>query len=196
VSATEHTAHGSEPEQDDELTTVVRDLADRIEALQADVRRLGGPGLPSGDPGWSGEDAVPPTTPSYAWVASIGAPVRRRRAVPRLFLEVLFLIGVAAAATIAELDAATIAALMAGSWVLVALIEWAGSRADRRRDVMPLIEPIEPIAPAEPLPADPSWFVPPVEHTLVEPPADSPTAITRLPPPPDIDVTVERPPDA
>ena len=194
MSATEHTAHGSDPGQDDELTTVVRDLSDRIEALQADVRRLGGPGLPSGDPGWSSEDTDPPTAPSYAWVTSIGAPVRRRRTVPRLFLEVLFLIGVAVAATIAELDAATIAGVMAGSWALVALIEWAGSRADRRRDIVP---PIEQIAPAEPLPADPSWFVPPVEHTLVEPSADSPTAVTRLPPPPsDIDSTVDRPPDS
>ena len=194
MSATEHTEHGSPPEQDDELSTAVRELADRIEALQADVRRLGGPGLPTSESGWSGEDAVPPTAPSYAWVSSIGAPARRRRAVPRLFLEVLFLIGVATAATLAELEAPAIAGLMAGSWVLVALIEWAGSRADRRRDVVPLIEPI---APAEPLPADPSWFVPPVEHTLVEQPADSPTAVTRLPPPPpDIDATVERPPDA
>jgi hypothetical protein len=196
VSATEHTEHGSPPEQDDELSTAVRELADRIEALQADVRRLGGPGLPSGDPGWSGEDAVPPTAPSYAWVSSIGAPVRRRRSVPRLLLEVVFLIGVATAATVAELEAPAIAGLMAGSWVLVALIEWAGSRADRRRDVVPLIEPI---APAEPLPADPSWFVPPVEHTLVEQAADSPTAVTRLPPPvddQDIDATVERPLDA
>ncbi len=194
MSATEHTAHGSEPEQDDELTTVVRDLSDRIEALQADVRRLGGPGLPSGDPGWTSEETVPPAAPSYAWVTSVGAPVRRRRTVPRLFLEVVFLIGVAAAATIAELDAPTIAGVMAGSWVLVALIEWAGSRADRRRDLAP---PIEQIAPVEPLPADPSWFVPPVEHTLVEPSADSPTAVTRLPPPPsDIDSTVERPPDS
>lgn len=192
MSATEHTAHGSDPEQADDLTTVVRDLSDRIEALQADVRRLGGPGLPSGDPGWGGEETEPPVAPSYAWVTSIGAPVRRRRTVPRLFLEVLFLIGVAVAATIAELDAPTIAGLMAGSWVLVALIEWAGSRADRRRDVAPRIEQI---APAEPLPADPSWFVPPVEHTLVEPSTDSPTAVTRLPPAPsDIESTVERPP--
>ena len=194
MSATEHTAHGSDPEQDDELTTVVRDLADRIEALQADVRRLGGPGLPSDEAAWSGESAGPATAPSYAWVASVGAPLRRRRAVPRLFLEVLFLIGVAAGAAIAELDAPTIAALMVGSWVLVALIEWAGSRADRRRDAIPMMEPT---APAEPLPADPSWFVPPVEHTLVEPAAESPTAVTRLPPPvADIDATVERAPDA
>jgi hypothetical protein len=180
--------------QADELTSVVRDLSDRIEALQADVRRLGGPGLPSGEPGWSSEETGPPEAASYAWVTSVGAPVRRRRTVPRLFLEVLFLIGVAVAATIAELDAPAIAGLMAGSWALVALIEWAGSRADRRRDIVP---PIEQIAPAEPLPADPSWFVPPVEHTLVEPSADSPTAVTRLPPPPsDIDSTVERPPDS
>jgi hypothetical protein len=194
MSATEHTAHGSEPEQDEELTAVVRELSDRIEALQADVRRLGGPGLPSEEDGWRGEAAGAAPTPSYAWVTSIGAPVRRRRAVPRLFLEVVFLIGVAVAVTIAELDAPTIAAVMVGSWVLVALIEWAGSRADRRPDAVPTIEPI---APAEPLPADPSWFVPPVEHTLVEPAADSPTAVTRLPPPqPDIEATVERPPDA
>lgn len=193
MSATEHTAHGRPPEQEDELTTVVRDLSDRIEALQADVRRLGGPGLPAGEPGWEGEVASQPSASSYAWVSSVGAPIRQRRAVPRLFLEVLFLIGVATAATIAEPDVPTIAGLMVGSWVLVALIEWAGSRADRHRDAVPRIEPI---APAEPLPADPSWFVPPVEHTLVEPAADSPTAVTRLPPPAqDIDATVERPPD-
>ena len=191
MSATEHTAPGRGPDADDELTTVVRELSDRIEALQADVRRLGGPGLPAAEPGWGSEDAGQSTAPSYAWVSSIGAPVRRRRTVPRLLLEVLFLAGVAAAAAIAELDAAQIAGLMAASWLLVALIEWAGSRADRGRDAIPHIEGV---APAEPLPADPSWFVPPVEHTLVEPAADSPTAVTRLPPPPqDLDETVERP---
>ena len=194
MSATEHTAHGRQPEQDDELTTVVRELSDRIDALQADVRRLGGPGLPASEPGWDGEAAGPVAAPSYAWVSSVGPPVRRRRTVPRLFLEVVFLIGVATAATIAELDAVVIAGLMAGSWALVALIEWAGSRADRRRDVVPRIEAV---APAEPLPADPSWFVPPVEQTLIEPAADSPTAVTRLPPAAqDVETTIERAPDA
>ena len=108
MTATEQTSHGRDPEP--ELTQVVRDLADRIEALQADVRRLGGPGLPSTEPGWIGEDDSPPTAPSYAWVGSIGAPVRRRPGVPRLFLEVLFLAGVATAAALAELDALVIAA--------------------------------------------------------------------------------------
>jgi len=191
LSATEHTAPGRGPDADDELTTVVRDLSDRIEALQADVRRLGGPGLPAGDLGWSSEEAAQPVVPSYAWVSSIGAPVRRRRTIPRLPLEVLFLVGVAAAAAIAKLDAEKIAGLMAASWVLVALIEWAASRADRVRDAVPYVEHVTP---AGPLPADPSCFVPPVEHTLVEPAGDSPTAVTRLPPPqPEIEETVERP---
>jgi hypothetical protein len=189
MTATERTAHGRDPDPDIELTRVVRDLADRIEALQADVRRLGGPGLPSAEPGWTEEDARPTTTPSYAWVSSIGAPVRRRPAVPRVLLEVLFLAAVATAAALAELDAPVIAGVMAGAWTLVALIEWAASRAEQRRDRIPALALG---APPEPRPADPSWFVPPVEHTLVESAADSPTAVTKLPPA-DLEATGERP---
>lgn len=189
MTATEQTAHGREPEA--ELTQVVLELADRIEALQADVRRLGGPGLPTAEPGWSDEAAPPSAGPSYAWVSSLGAPVRRRPGVPRVLLEVLFLAGVAAAAALAELEAPVIAGLMAVAWALVALIEWAASRAERSRNT---ISRFEPVAAPEPAPADPSWFVPPVEHTLLEPAADSPTAVTKLPPTQqDSDVTVERP---
>ncbi len=193
MSATERTAHGRAPEPDAELTAVVRELADRIETLQADVRRLGGPGLPTAEPGWSDEEAGPAITPSYAWVSSLGAPIRRRPEVPRLLLEVLFLAGVAIAAAVAKLDAGAIAAVMAAAWVLVALIEWAASRADRRRQGIPLFAPAAPLTAPVPMPADPSWFVPPVEHTLLEPAADSPTAITKLPPA-DLDATVDRPP--
>jgi hypothetical protein len=190
VTATEETAHGREP--DPGLADVVRELADRIEALQADVRRLGGPGLPASEPGWNDEPDDPATAGSYAWVSAVSAPVRKRPAVPRLLLEVLFLVGVAAAAAIAKLDAAAIAAVMVGSWVLVALIEWTASRADRRRDAIPSYAPALPVGqPA----ADPSWFVPPVEHTLLEPAPDSPTAVTKLPPAPDdLEATVERRP--
>lgn len=190
MSATEHTAHGREP--DPELTDLVRELSDQVEALRADVRRLGGPGLPASEPGWDDEGDDPPPTPSYAWVSSVGAPVRRRPTVPRLLLEVLFLIGVATAAAVAELDAPVIAGLMASSWALVALIEWAASRADRKRDAIPSYAPAPPV---EPRAADPAWFVPPVEHTLLEPAADSPTAVTKLPPAPDdLEATVERRP--
>ena len=135
---------------------------------------------------------IPASTPSFAWVSSVGAPVRRRPTVPRLLLEVLFLIGVATAAAIAELDALVIAGVMAASWILVALIEWAASRADHRRDAIPTFAPAPPV---EQRAADPSWFVPPVEHTLLEPAPDSPTAVTKLPPAPqDLEATAERPP--
>ena len=195
--AAETTQHGDEPAAEtgaeatpDALASAVQELTDRIEALQADVRRLGGPGLPPSEPGWESEDDDP-VAPSYAWVSSIPAPVRRRRPVPRLLLEVLFLAAAATAAAIAELEAAAIAAVMIGAWVLVALIEWAASRADRRRDEIP---GLMPLLTAEPAAADPAWFVPPVEQTLIEPGADSPTAVTRLPPAPDdLDVTVDRP---
>ena len=198
MSAAEHTAHGDEPTVEpeapeapaaDALASAVRELTDRIEALQADVRRLGGPGLPHTEPGWESEEPDP-VAPSYAWVSSIPAPVRRRRAVPRLLLEVLFLAAAATAAAISELDAAAIAAVMIGAWVLVALIEWAASRADRRRDEIP---EIVPLLQAEPPSADPAWFVPPVEQTLIETTGET-TAVTRLPPAPDdIEATVERP---
>ena len=138
MSATEHTAHGSEP------GAGRRADHGRPRPVRSDRGPAGR--RPPARRAWSSRGRalagaarrpVQPAAPSYAWVSSIGAPVRRRRAVPRLFLEVLFLVGVAAAATLAELDAPAIAGLMAGSWVLVALIEWAGSRADRRRDVVP-----------------------------------------------------------
>ena len=195
MSATEHTAHGeiSGPaDETSELAASVRALSDRIEALQADVRRLGGPGLPSGDVGWDGQDEQPGPSPSHTWVGSVSAPVRRRPSVPRLLLEILFLAAVAAAAAVAKLDAPVIAGVMAGAWLLVALIEWAAARAELRSQEVP---GFAPRAAAEPLPADPSWFVAPVEHTLVEPAPDSPTVVTRLPPPADdLDATVERRP--
>ncbi len=189
MTATEQTAHGREPEP--ELTDVVRELSDRIEALQADVRRLGGPGLPASEPGWS-DDEDDAAAPSFAWVSAVSPPVRRRPTVPRLLLEVLFLAAVATASAVAELDAAQIAAVMTGAWVLVALIEWAAARADRNRDAIPIYVPAMPVErPA----TDPAWFVPPVEHTLLEPAAESPTTVTKLPPAPDdLEATVERRP--
>lgn len=190
MTATERTAHGREP--DPGLTDVIRELSDQVEALRADVRRLGGPGQPASEPGWSDEPGDSAPTPSYAWVSSVGAPVRRRRTVPRLLLEVLFLIGMATAAAVAEFDAPVIAGLMLASWLLVAVIEWAASRADRKRDEIPSYAPA---AAVEMRASDPAWFIPPVEHTLLEPAPDSPTAVTKLPPAPeDLEPTVERRP--
>lgn len=193
MSLPEHTQPGSGSDTAADLAGSVRELADRIEALQADVRRLGGPALPTAEPGW--DDMEQGTGPSsYAWVGAIEPPVRRRPAVPRLLLEVLFLAAVAVAAGLADLDAAEIAAVMAGAWVLVALIEWASSRADRSRDTFaPMTAPPSPA----PVAADPAWFVPPVEHTLLEAPDDSVTAVSKLPSvAEELDATVERSPGA
>lgn len=191
MSATERTQAGADPAGD--VADSVRVLADRIEALQADVRRLGGPALPDGGPGWDDQiDVEAAAAASYAWVGALEAPVARRPAVPRLLLEVLFLAAVAVAAALADLDAPVIAGVMVGAWVLVALIEWAASRADRRREELVLLPAP---APPAPVPADPAWFTPPVEQTLLETPADSVTAVSKLPPAPqDVDATVERPP--
>ena len=48
-----------------------------------------------------------------------------RRNVRRFVLEVLFLAGVAAALTVADLRPAAVIGLMAAAWVVVALLEWA-----------------------------------------------------------------------
>ena len=42
----------------------------------------------------------------------------------------------AAAAASADLDPVAIAGVMVGAWVLVALIEWAASRADLRQEYL------------------------------------------------------------
>jgi hypothetical protein len=170
----------SEPQADDVAGALAR-LEEQVTQLHEEVRRL--------DPGAASvDDHVPPPTPgSYAWVGALDPPVRRRPQVPRLLLEGLFLAAVAAAAAIADLDPAAIGGVMVGAWVLVALIEWAASRADRRPE-----QPVYVAAPGVPAAADPAWFSPPVEHTLLES-ADGDTAVTRLPPRlDDAEATVEQ----
>jgi hypothetical protein len=180
----------AEPAAGGDVAESLRELSSRIEQLQGEVRRQGTV-LPV--PATAAEAS---TEPSYAWLSALEPPQRRRPAVPRLVLEVLFLAAVAVAAALAELDAAAIAGVMAVAWVLVALIEWASSRADRRRADIMLRPPPEP---PQPLPADPSWYVPPVEHTLLETPALESTGSGRLPaapredePAPAVETTAER----
>jgi hypothetical protein len=158
----------------------LRRLGSRVETLQTEVRRLATPSLPPAEHGWADESSAAPV--SYAWLSALEAPTRRTPQVPRLVLEGLFLIACASAAGLAELDAVAIAAVMVGAWVLVALIEWAASRADRRREQLFAAPPLVTQA-QQPVPSDPSWFVPPVEHTLLDnaESTDSVTAVTSLP---------------
>jgi hypothetical protein len=163
-------------------------LEEQVTALRSEVRRLGAVGtLPAAAP--APDDPQPVLPAAYAWLGAVDPPVKRRPQVPRLLLEGLFLAAAATAAAIAELDAVAIAGVMVGAWVIVALIEWAASRAERRP------EPAVYVPPA-PLPAapDPAWFSPPVEHTLLDVAADdNVTEVTRLPPVGDeIEATAER----
>lgn len=162
-------------------------LEEQVTALRAEIRRLGGVGvLPAAPP----PPEVPLTPAAYAWVGALGPPTRRRPQVPRLVLEVLFLAAAATAAAVAELDAVAIAGVMVGAWAIVALIEWAASRADRRPEPAAYVQ----AAPLPPAP-DPAWFSPPVEHTLLDAGDDGVTEVTRLPAPEvEVEATAERPP--
>lgn len=162
----------SEQQSTPDVAETLARLEEQVAALHDEVRRLGaGTSLPP-----AGADT--PAPGSYAWVSALDSPVHRRPQVPRLLLEALFLGAAAAAAAIADLDAVAIAGVMIGAWVLVALIEWAAARADQRQE-LPVYAPL----PAVPPGADPAWFTPPVEQTLLDTSGgDNVTEVTRLPP--------------
>jgi hypothetical protein len=158
----------------EDLREAIEGLSEQVSALQGEVRALDRrSALPRAAP-----QSEPAPPGAHAWLGELDTPIRRRPQVPRVLLEGLFLAAVAAAAAIAELDAVAIAGVMIGAWVLVALIEWAASRAEREPAI-----PVYAAGPAEPARADPAWFAPPVEHTLLDSTGDDPvTAVTRLPP--------------
>ena len=157
----------------EDLGEAIDRLSEQVGALQAEVRALDRrSALP---PPAKPQDPLPPG--AFAWLGEVEAPARRRPQLPRVVLEGLFLAAVAAAAAIAELDAVAIVGLMVGAWVLVALIEWAASRAEREPTI-----PVYAAGPPEAPRADPAWYAPPVEHTLLDSTGDPVTAVTRLPP--------------
>jgi hypothetical protein len=181
----------SEPGGRDEVLRELRELSERVSTLQTEVRRIGS-ALPDPEPGWQDEPR-PGEVASYAWLHRFEPPARRRPgALPRIVLEASFLVAAAVLAALAELEPRVIAAVMAGAWLLVALAEWAATRADRREWELMLAPPPAARVPA---PADAAWFSPPVEQTLLEraAPAEPETAVARLPPVAD-EATVERRP--
>ncbi len=97
-------------------------------------------------------------------------------------LEIVFLVGVAVAAAIAELDTTAIVAVMAGAWLLVAVAEFAAARAARRR-AEAVYAPLPGLHAG--YPSDPSWFAPSIEQPEIdtgEIELDE-TETPRLPPP-------------
>ena len=165
--------------QQAELLDAVRSLSAQVGALQGELRSLRqARGLPPSldTHGWG--DGSTPRRESATWVRSLERPPPRPVAVPRLFLEILFLVAVAVAVALAELDAVAIVVLMAGAWILVALAEWTAAQAASRRAEF-FSAPLAGSAFAD----DPSWFAPPGERAQVEVAEVEEESPTRLPPP-------------
>lgn len=167
-----------------ELLDAVRGLAAQIGSLQTEIQSLRSGGLPpgeGGDHGW--DDGRPARQDSPPWVRTLDSPSERRPPVPRLLLEIVFLIAIAAFAAIAGLDAPVIVAVMAGAWALVAAAEWAAAREAARREQALYASPFGGGILGE----DPSWFGPPAERELsgaVTDAAPSRDTAAKLPPPP------------
>lgn len=169
--------------EDAELLSAVRALAAQVGGLQGELRAIRTqirslPAAQADAPGW--DERVPVRRERSIWVHSLDSPAVRRPPVPRLLLEVVFLVAVAVLAAVAQLDAIAIGALMAGAWVLVALAEWVASRAARSRDELAYgFYAGGGLGFAE----DPSWFEPPVERTVLEVVEGGDDTAARLPPP-------------
>jgi hypothetical protein len=111
-------------------------------ALRADLRVLR-----SG--GWTQQSW--PTTPAYSYSAA-GTRDRVSPAVWRIAGEIAFLIVVAVALGVAKVAWWVIALVMAGAFLVVALIEWAASRDFELARSEPL--PVHPVVEAEPATAE------------------------------------------
>jgi hypothetical protein len=171
---TRFTPGPAQPESADpdreELLAAIRTLSAQVGGLQSEVQSLRAqnrtaslPAAGSEVPGW---DRAPARRESSAWIRSLDGPVSRAPAVPRLLLEVVFLVAVAVAAVIAKLDALVIVAIMILAWGLVALAEWFAARAAKEQAEI-AVRPLAGLGGV--LADDPAWFRPPVERSVLEP---------------------------
>jgi hypothetical protein len=113
-------------------------------------------------------------------VRALDAPAARSPAVPRLLLEIVFLVCVAVGVAIAELEILEILGVMAGAWALVAIAEVVGAQAARRR-AEAVYAPLPGVVRG--YPTDPSWFAPPVERTVLDAVEEGDEPRAKLPPP-------------
>jgi hypothetical protein len=175
---------------DEAISRELQELTTAVADLKAELRRSAGAALPRDEAaGW--DDDAPAV--SHAWVSSLAPPRPAPVRIPRLPLELAFLAVAAVLAGIADLEPIEIAAVMGFAWVIVAIAEWAGSRADRMRAQVYLSPPMSQTSTAQAaVKPDPTWFTPPVEHTLLGAREnDQATAITKLPPADDPESTAE-----
>jgi hypothetical protein len=160
-----------------ELSAQVGNLRSEVQTLRATSRSLPDGAEPAG---W--DDPRRGASDTLTWVRALDAPSQRMPAVPRLLLEIVFLVAVAVGAEIADLDAAEVVVVMGGAWAIVALAEWSGARAARRR-AEAVYQPLPGFAPG--YPTDPSWFAPPVERTVLDVVEAGDDTEAKLPPPTD-----------
>jgi hypothetical protein len=167
-SETTQVSLGSVEPEAAELLDAIKSVSTEIESLQSELRSLRAQAraLPAGErelPGWDERLTVP--RESSPWMRSLDHAGPRQPGVPRLLLEVVFLVVVAGAAAIASLDPIVIVALMLAAWALVAVTEWLADREARRKAELSL----HPLSGGAVLADDPSWFRPPVERRPLEP---------------------------
>ena len=166
-----------------EVLGAIRDLSDRVGDLQAEVQSLRAQSraLPPGSTeaaGW--DESRAPGPDMLTWVRAVDAPAARVPAVPRLLLEIVFLVAVAIAAAIAELEALEIVGVMAAAWLLVAIAELVAARAARRRAEM-VYAHLPGLTRG--YPTDPSGFAPSVERPVLGLTEVGEDTQPRLPPP-------------
>ncbi len=159
-----------------ELSARVGSLQTEVQTLRAQTRAL--PAAETDAAGW--EDSRSGGPDLLTWVRALDTPPPRGPAVPRLLLEIVFLVSVAVAAAIAELEVVEIVAVMAGAWILVALAELAAARSARKR-AEAVYAPFPSVAPG--YPTDPSWLAPPVERTALDVVQTDADSRAKLPPP-------------
>ncbi len=162
-SETTQVSLGPQDPDSAELLDAVRSLAVQVGGLQAELKALRAQTRPLPEPAdvpaW--DTSKPARREQSQWMRSLDRPGPRPPALPRLLLEVVFLVAVAGAAAIAELDPVVIVVLMAGALALVAAAEWLAAEAARRQaavSAMPLAGGGGVVA------DDPSWFAPPLER--------------------------------
>ncbi len=158
-----------------ELSVRVGDMQSELHALRAQTRAL--PSASAEAAGWDEQRA---SGDMLTWVRAIDAPGARVPAVPRLLLEIVFLVAVAVGAAIAELEPLEIVGVMAAAWVLVAIAELVTARAARRRAEM-IYAPLAGLTSG--YPSDPTWFAPPLERTALDVADVGEETQAKLPPP-------------
>jgi uncharacterized small protein (DUF1192 family) len=182
VSSAPRTGESARDDSQAEVLGAIHELTARVGDLQAEVQTLRAQSraLPAGSSEAAGWDDSRSRPDLSTWVRTLDAPAPRAPAVPRLLLEILFLVGVAVAAAVAELDVTEIVAVMGVAWALVAVAEYAAARAERRR-AQALYVPYPGVAAG--YPTDPSWFAPPVERTVLDAAEEDAAPRAKLPPP-------------